>query len=405
MTKAKPLLQQKHIQLMDEILAEEIPKIEEQHGVDIWTLNVIYYASAVTILEKEGRLREIRRKKTAKHTPRWQIKLEARIEAIQRKSSYTYILLECKKQEKYTQHQHHIKRKMEKWYGNLTKRRLHQIQLRLKQELKVESHELKNKKLIQERRRINRLFQVAPKTVYRELKEESAKAVNEMPTKEGVEEFWRAHCGEIPQNNKNSPWIKELEEEYCKEVHQKDYEITDEILNKVLTKLANDKPGRDQLAGVWIKRLTSVKGYLKGNLMTMFETDTEPSEELLTSKTILLAKNSETGNPMNYRPTALQNTMYKIYTAILTEFIRDHCEQNEIITIEQAAGRRGSWGCTDQLLINKMMYEEVKTNRRNLATAWLDYKKAFDSMSHTWLIKSLELAKIPTKIIDAIKNL
>ena len=94
---------------MDEILAEEIPKIEEQHGVDIWTLNVMYHASAVTILEKEGRLREIRRKKTAKHTPGWQIKLKARIEKIRRKLSYTYVLLECKQQGKYTQHQHHVK--------------------------------------------------------------------------------------------------------------------------------------------------------------------------------------------------------------------------------------------------------------------------------------------------------
>ena len=140
MTKAKPLPQQKHFQLIDEILVEEIPKTEEQHGVDISTLNVIYNASVVTILEKEGRLREIRRKKTAKHTPGWQIKLEARIEAIRRNLSYTYVLLKCKKQGKYyyTQHQHHVKRKMEKWYGNLTKRRLHQIQLRLKQELKVD---------------------------------------------------------------------------------------------------------------------------------------------------------------------------------------------------------------------------------------------------------------------------
>ena len=127
MTKAKPLPQQKHFQLMDEILAEEIPKIEVRHGIDIWTLNVIYYASSVTILEKEGRLRDIRRKKTVKHT---QIKLEARIEAIRRKLSYTYVLLECKKQGKYTQYQHHVQRKMEKWYGNLTKRRLYQIQLR-----------------------------------------------------------------------------------------------------------------------------------------------------------------------------------------------------------------------------------------------------------------------------------
>ena len=52
-----------------------------------------------------------------------------------------------------------------------------------------------------------------------------------------------------------------------------------------------------------------------------------------------------------------------------------------------------------------MVYEEVKSNRHNLATAWLDYKKAFDSVSHTWLVKSLELTKIPVKIIEAIKRL
>ena len=85
-----------------------------------------------------------------------------------------------------------------------------------------------------------------------------------MPTKEGMEGFWSSFWGKPTEHNKNSPWIKELKEEYCKEVHQKDYEITDEILNKILTKFANDKLGRDQLAGVWIKRLTSVKGYFKG---------------------------------------------------------------------------------------------------------------------------------------------
>lgn len=52
----------------------------------------------------------------------------------------------------------------------------------------------------------------------------------------------------------------------------------------------------------------------------------------------------------SYRPIALQNNMYKVYTAILAEFIMDHCQENNIITEEHAAGKRGSWGCTDQLL-------------------------------------------------------
>ena len=85
--------------------------------------------------------------------------------------------------------------------------------------------------------------------------------------------------------------------------------------------------------------------------------------------------NKITNQVQNYRPIALQNTMYKVYTAILAEFIMEHCEENNIITKEQAAGKRGSWGCTDQLLINKMIYDEVTSNRRNLVTVWLDYKK------------------------------
>ena len=97
--------------------------------------------------------------------------------------------------------------------------------------------------------------------------------------------------------------------------------------------------------------------------------------------------------------------MYKVYTAILAEFIMEHCEENNIIIEEQAAGKRGSWGCTDQLLINKMIYDEVTSNRRNLVTVWLDYKKAFDSVPHSWLIRSLEMAKVPEKIILAIRQL
>ena len=83
----------------------------------------------------------------------------------------------------------------------------------------------------------------------------------------------------------------------------------------------------------------------------------------------------------------------------------EHCTRNAIVTEEQAARKRGSWGCVDQLLINKMIYKEVKERRKNLITVWLDYKKAFDSIPHAWIIKSLQLAKIPDMIIEAIRML
>ena len=36
---------------------------------------------------------------------------------------------------------------------------------------------------------------------------------------------------------------------------------------------------------------------------------------------------------------------------------------------------------------------------------WFDYKKAFDSILHQWLIEALKLAKIPDMLLNAIVKL
>ena len=72
---------------------------------------------------------------------------------------------------------------------------------------------------------------------------------------------------------------------------------------------------------------------------------------------------------------------------------------------QQAASKKGVWGCAEQLLINKMNPNEIKHNHRNLYTVWLDYQKAFNSVPYSWMIMALELAKIPTVIIKAIEQL
>ena len=84
--------------------------------------------------------------------------------------------------------------------------------------------------------------------------------------------------------------------------------------------------------------------------------------------------------------------------------MQEHCELNNVITDEQAGGKKGVWGCAEQLLINKAVLKEVKKQRRNLITVWLDYAKAFDSVPHSWLFKALQLAKLPPKIIRLIEK-
>ena len=145
--------------------------------------------------------------------------------------------------------------------------------------------------------------------------------------------------------------------------------------------------------------------YLLNILIGLKEGNIEIPGWLSRTGTLLLPKSSKTTKPENYRPIAIQNNLYKVYTATLNHFLQDHCRENNIITDEQAPAKHGSWGCTDQLLVNKAIMKEVTKGRKNLFCIWMDYKKAFDSVPHDWLLKALELAKVPPDTIEAIKRL
>ena len=56
-------------------------------------------------------------------------------------------------------------------------------------------------------------------------------------------------------------------------------------------------------------------------------------------------------------------------------------------------------------LLIKVFYVKFDKKKRNLLTVWLDYRKAFDSVPHDWIIKALQLAKVPKNLVESIKIL
>ena len=75
----------------------------------------------------------------------------------------------------------------------------------------------------------------------------------------------------------------------------------------------------------------------------------------------------------------------------------------EAFPLEQKECKRGSYGCKNQLLINKIILEHCKSKHCNISTAWIDYRKAFDSVPHSWIIEALELFKISPIITNFLK--
>ena len=182
---------------------------------------------------------------------------------------------------------------------------------------------------------------------------------------------------------------------YCSDVESNQYQITRGTLKTAANKIHLGKsPGRDLIIGFWFKKLTFYIEPLANLYQNTFERLTTLPDWLTLGKTILLPKNEHTQAAKNYRPIACLNLTCKHYTSCLNSFLEHHCRINNIITVEQAGGKKGIWGTTEQLLINKNILKEAKTLKRNIYTVWLDYQKAFDSVTYEWLLRSLKLAKV-----------
>ena len=74
------------------------------------------------------------------------------------------------------------------------------------------------------------------------------------------------------------------------------------------------------------------------------------------------------------------------------------------MTPEQRGGKKDCYGCKDQLMINNAILENCKAKKKNVSTAWIDYKKAFDSVPHSWILRCLQMYKIHPVLIEFIEQ-
>ena len=172
-------------------------------------------------------------------------------------------------------------------------------------------------------------------------------------------------------------------------------DIEDGEVTLALKKASNWKsPGIDRVSNFWLKNLERLHGSLTTAYNDIVRNPEKSPEWLTQGLTYLLPKNNETKNPKNYRPIACLPTTYKVLTSVITERTHTFLEGNNLLPQEQKGCKRGSYGCKDQLLINKMILEDCKNKKKNLSTAWIDYSKAFDSVPHSWIIKAMEMYKL-----------
>ena len=83
--------------------------------------------------------------------------------------------------------------------------------------------------------------------------------------------------------------------------------------------------------------------------------------------------------------------MWKLITGIVADEIYNHLEENDLLPEEQKSCRRNSRGTKDQLLIDKAVMKNRRRRKVGLSMVWIDYRKAYDMVAHSWIKKSMEM--------------
>jgi hypothetical protein len=357
---------------------------------DITETNALVYATADVLLEQMGAKRPHQRQNAPNA---WRVRLERKI-ASQR--SEVSKLSEMARGTNIGD-QEHLWRK---YKGSTISEAIETA----KQRLVSLSARLKRYNKEAESRNINRLFASDASKVYGILRGETRLSQPPDPPQKETEQFWKGIWEKEVVHNKQAQWLAKLKTDHQLRLSsQQPVTITKCDIGRRVKRMKNwTAPGHDMIHAFWLKKLTSLHSRLARHMEELITNGDHPSW-LTRGRTILIMKDPIQGPiPKNYRPITCLPTMWKLLSGIMADKIMEHMGMYMHDAQKGIGG--GSRGSKHQLLIDQTVAKDSRSRHTNLAMAWIDYKKAYDSVPHSWILESLRLHKIDPRLVAFIQQ-
>ena len=244
-------------------------------------------------------------------------------------------------------------------------------------------------------------------------------------------QFWKLLKTESKTVDKNMPNIDAFKEHFEtlnsgivisgeKEVHLRDrahnevIEEVDKLLNrpfssaevsKCIRKLKNGKSyGFDNILNEFIKSTEKCMLSIYVKLFNIvLQTGIVP-DDWVKGMIIPLFKKGEHNNVDNYRGITILSCLGKLFTSVINNRLTEFVEQSNIIGPEQA-GFRNSFSTMDHIFTFKLLLDLYLSKKKKLYVAFIDYRKAFDSIDRICMwTKILDLG-VNGKIFTVVYNL
>ena len=284
----------------------------------------------------------------------------------------------------------------------------------------------RNNKKREEARRLNKQFELDPGRVTSNLKKiiETQEGVDKPKYDHGLQDegqderlfndveevtrFWKSLWETQGTGNTSALWLDEIRSairDSVSEMMEEDFELSVDQAARVISKKRNrSAPGPDRLVNFWWKRASAVREGVIKSFQAIVNGDQEIPLWLTEGKTTLIPKPGEFSSE-NQRPITCLNSIYKWLTSCLFKPVDQHLDKYGLMQGEQRGAREGCSGTMDNLLIDRMVCQDCQRGRRNLSMAWVDIRKAYGSVDHSWLQEMFVLHRFPKWTGNVISRL
>jgi hypothetical protein len=177
---------------------------------------------------------------------------------------------------------------------------------------------------------------------------------------------------------------------------------------EVLAGIGNLKSGKsagpDKIIAEMLKHAdTTVVDFLVVYFNKLFDSGIFPMQW---SKSIIVPihKKGDVNQPDNYRGIALTSIVSKVYTHILTKRLTVWATEQDKI-IEEQAGFRGGYSTVDHIFTLYAIVQSFLLKKSKLYVAFVDFKKAFDSVNRNALWTVLRKNGVSGKMYRALRSI
>jgi len=159
-------------------------------------------------------------------------------------------------------------------------------------------------------------------------------------------------------------------------------------------------------AGIVAEMLQNGGGLLVDVLLSLYnaiiDKDGKPPTKWKESVITVLFKSGDPGLAQNYRPITIIPLLYKLFAKLLYKRMSPTLDRAQC---SDQAGFRPGYGTHDHLFTWSILCEKADEHQRTIWAAALDFRKAFDSISHAKLWEALQVQGVPCSYINLLRKL